>query len=80
MNGECALDADPERDLASGERFRQPAAAAPNDDALEHLHSLPLALHDPDVDPDGIAGTEVGVVVPQVRALDDVDRVHRNSS
>jgi hypothetical protein len=47
-----------------------------HDDALEDLDALAVALHDADVDPQGVAGGEVGDAFPQGGGVDEIGRVH----
>ena len=55
---------------------RTKAEAAADDRALEHLDPLAGALDHPHVHLHGVAGAELGDVVPQAVAVDDVGRVH----
>ena len=61
----------PERELAGA------AALAPDHGALEQLDPLAGALDHPDVDLQGVAGSEVGDVVAQLAAVDKIGFVHR---
>ncbi len=76
MHREGALDADAEADLAHGERLPDARALAADDDALEQLHALAAALDHADVDLEGVAGGEVGDVVPETGAVDQIGAVH----
>src|SRR5450759_1601492 len=76
VQGEGALHADPEADLADRERLADPAAFAADHDALEDLDPLPVAFHDPDVDLDRVAGGEWGPVVAEMRAVNEIGGVH----
>src|SRR5260370_29806058 len=73
---ESALNAHAEADLADGEGLADTAALAADHDALEELDPLPVAFHDPDVDLHRVAGREVGPVVAEVRAVDEIGGVH----
>ena len=59
---------------------RTAAALAADDDALEHLDPLAVALDHADVHLQGVAGGEVGDVVAQVGAVDEIGGVHGGSS
>src|SRR5262249_4484928 len=50
-----------------------------DDDALEDLDPLPVALDHADVDLQGVAGREIGDVVAQVRAIDEIGAVHEGA-
>jgi hypothetical protein len=76
MHQERALDPDPKGDFADRESLRELAAPPANDYALEYLHALSFALDNPHMHSDGVAGPKVGHIVPQMRALDYIDRVH----
>ena len=69
---EGALDADAEGDLADREGLAQPAALAPDDDALEHLDALAARLGHPHVHAHVSPGAEVRQVVAQARLLDQI--------
>jgi Domain of unknown function (DUF4153) len=73
---EGSFDPDPEGDLADRERLADAAARAPDDDALEDLHALAVALHDADMHLDGVAGAEIREIGAQERLLDHVGTVH----
>src|SRR5205085_7462176 len=76
VHGERALDTDAEADLADLEGLAQARALAADDDALEQLDPLPVALDHADVHLHGVAGGEVGDVVPQAGAVDEIGGVH----
>ena len=76
MDGEGALHPHAEADLAHGEGLPGPGALAADDRPLEHLDALPGALDHPHVHLQGVAGAEIGDVVSQVLAIDDVGGVH----
>src|SRR4051812_20215154 len=76
VDGERPLDPHPEAHLPDGERLPQPAALPADDHALEDLHPFPVAFHDPDVDLQRVAGPEVGDVVPEGGAVDEVGALH----
>ena len=75
-------------DVAAGDEFRladqRPVVAADRDNSDDQpvpgkvaaVAQDLVALDDPDVDLDGVAGTEVGQVVAQIRPLDQVRPVH----
>ena len=77
MHREGALHADAEAHLAHGEGLASAAALATDDGALEQLDPLAGALDHAHVDLQGVAGTEVGDVVAQLRAVDEISAVHR---
>ncbi|KEP72315.1 hypothetical protein HR12_46980, partial [Microbacterium sp. SUBG005] len=56
MDGEGALHADLEADLADAEGLAHAVARAADDDALEHLDARAVAFGDVDVHLDGVAG------------------------
>ena len=80
MDREGALDADTEADLADGEGLAHSAALAADDDALEDLHALTRAFHDPHVDLERVAWPEVRHVVAQRRGVEIVKGVHGEKS
>src|SRR6478672_4063322 len=75
---EGALDTDAEAHLADREGLADSAALDPDHHALEHLHAFASALDDAHVHLEGVAGPEVGDVVAQVSAVDEIGCVHRN--
>src|SRR4051794_9344211 len=78
MHRERPLDADSEGVLAHGEGLAHPGALALDDDALEDLHPAALALDHLEVHAHGVSRLEVGDVVAQLLALEDVDgRAHK---
>src|SRR5690606_2657009 len=77
VQGERTLDPHAEADLANRERLAHTATLATDHDALEHLHTLAVALDHVDVDLDGVAGAEVGDVVAKARGVNGVQGVHR---
>ena len=66
MERERALDSDPERLLAHGERLPHAGALALDDDALEDLDAAALSLDHLEVDAHGVACLELGQVSPQL--------------
>ena len=76
VHGEGALHADTEADLARGERFPYAATLTTDDDALEHLDPLTVALDDPHVDLHGVTRAEVRDVAAQRGSVDRVEGVH----
>src|SRR5690606_12125890 len=66
MDGESTLHPYAGSDAAHGEGLRQAAALPGDDRTLEHLDPLPVAFPYLDVDPDGVAGLEVGDVISQL--------------
>src|SRR5690606_2943133 len=62
-------------DAPDREGLIDPRALPLDDDALEGLDALPVALDDLHVHPDGVAGPEGGNVIAQVLALDLADNV-----
>src|SRR5439155_14990504 len=62
VRGEDAFHPDAVRHLADGESRALAAAAATDDDPLEDLDALLLALADVDVDRDGVPHSEIGDV------------------
>src|SRR3712207_4979202 len=65
VHRERALDADTEADLPHREGLADAAALPPDDDALEDLHALAVALHDSHVDLQRVTGPEVRHVAAQ---------------
>src|SRR5690625_4977114 len=70
VDGEHALHADAEGDLADTEGLAHAVALAAHDVALEDLDARAVALDDLHVDLDVVAGAEVGQVVAQRRLVD----------
>src|SRR5215468_8217413 len=75
---ERAFDANPETDLAHGERFAQTATLAADHDSLEDLDTRAGTLDHADVDLQGVAGPELGYVGTQRLGIHGVERVHRS--
>src|SRR5579859_1380249 len=65
-----ALDADIVRDTADGEGAVEPRAAQMNDDALEDLDTLAIALDDLGVHAHGVAGLQRWNILAQVFFFD----------
>src|SRR5829696_1559856 len=76
VDREGPLDAHAEAHLADREGLAHAGALALDDDALEHLHPLAAGLHHPDVHLEGVAGGELGDVVAQAGAVDEIGAVH----
>src|SRR5512143_3897803 len=76
MEGEDALDADAERDLADREGGLGPAAALADDVAAEDLDALLVAFPDDDVDLDGVADVEGHEVLLELFILERADDGH----
>src|SRR5579884_3146021 len=77
MEGERALDPDPEGVLADGERLAGAGALPLDHDPLERLDPLAVALDHLEVDAHGVARLEAGDVA-QLAALEILDdRAHR---
>ena len=82
VDREGALDADAVADLAHGEGLAHTGALAADDDALEDLHALLVALDHPHVDLQRVAGAEVRDGLAASRTgldgggVDDVEAVH----
>src|SRR5450830_781797 len=76
VHRERALDTDAEADLADREGLADPAAAARDDDALEHLDPCARAFDDLDVHLEGVAGAEGRDVGPQRCGIDLVEGMH----
>src|ERR1019366_5323021 len=76
MHGERPLDADTEAELAHGEGLPGAGSLAPDDGALEHLGALAVALDHADVHLQGVTRPEIGDVVSQILAIDDVGGIH----
>src|SRR3954469_9328650 len=76
VHRERPLDAYPEADLADREGLAHPAALAADDNALEDLDPLAVALANPHVDLDGVTGTELRHVAPQGGGVDRVEGLH----
>jgi hypothetical protein len=79
MDREGALHADAEGDLADRERLVQAPALATDHHPVEDLDPLPVPFDHPHVDLHGVAGTELGQVVAEERAIDEVGVVHARS-
>src|SRR5262249_2142648 len=79
VDRERPLDANPEAHLPNRERLAGTAPLAPDHDALEHLGALAVPLDHADVDLQGVAGGEIGDVVAQVCAVDEVSAVHEKA-
>jgi hypothetical protein len=67
---EGALDADPERLLADGERLADTRALPLDDDALEDLDAAALPLDDLEVDANCVAGLELRQTGSQLSLLE----------
>src|SRR5580658_176148 len=80
VHREGPLDADAEAHLAHGEGLAHPRPLAADHDALEHLDTLAGAFDDADVHLDRVPGPELGDVVAQAVAVDDLGRVHGGPS
>src|SRR3954447_9125926 len=76
MQGERPLDTDPERLLADRERLPYARALALDDDALEHLDALALALDHLEMDAHGVPGFEPRDFT-RLAALDIGDDAHQ---
>src|SRR4051794_13685623 len=76
VDRERPLDADAEADLPHRERLARPGTLAADNGTLEDLDPLAVALHDPHVHLEGVAGRELRDVVAQAGAIDDVGGVH----
>src|SRR5438067_13500787 len=76
VDGERALDADAEAELADSERLPHAGALAADHVALEHLDPLAVAFDDADMDLQVVAGREVGNVVTQALTVDQIGGVH----
>ena len=61
VDGEDALDAGAEADLADGDGFAHADILARDDGAFKRLQAFLVAFFDADVDANGIAGAELGV-------------------
>ena len=83
MIGECTGNVrstpTPKLTLRTVNVSRHAAALAADDDALEHLDPLAGAFDDADVHLQGVAGRELGDVVAQLGAVDEIGGVHRAS-
>ena len=62
MDREDALDTDAVGDLANGKRGANPAPTLRDADTFERLESFLVTLADADVDAEGIAGAERGML------------------
>src|ERR1700722_1092893 len=80
VHREGSLDADAEAHLAHREGLPDTGALAAGDDAPEHLEALASAFDDPNVDLDRVPGPELGDVVAQAVAVDDLSGVHGGPS
>ena len=80
MIGECTgkvrSTPTPKLTLRTVNVSRAPLALAPDHDALEHLDPLAVAFDHADVHLQGVAGGEVGDVVAQLGAVDEIGAVH----
>src|SRR4051794_6348082 len=76
MDRKCPLDTDTETHFSDRETFPGPTPLAADHDALEDLEPLTIALDHPDVHLQGVAGAEVGDVVAQRAAVDEIGPVH----
>jgi hypothetical protein len=77
VDREGALDTDPERLLADGERLARTGALTGDHDALEHLGALAGALDDLEVHANAVPGLKAGDLL-QLALLDALDdRAHR---
>jgi hypothetical protein len=79
MHRKGALYADTEAHLADRERLADPSTLAADDRALEHLDPLTVAFDDSDVHLQGVSGAEIGNVVAQTGAVDEISAVHGGS-
>ena len=77
---ECPLDADAARDLADGDRARDPTPAEPHHGALEDLDALLASLDDPRCDANGVTGRELGQIGADLVGGDLVEDVHGRAS
>src|SRR5262249_43144652 len=75
MQRERPLDPDAERLLADGEGLPRAGTLPLQDDALEDLDPLALALDDLEVDAHGVARLELRDSLAQLGALEAVDHV-----
>src|ERR1700728_828570 len=80
VDWEGPLDTDTEAHLAHREGLPDPRALAADDDALEHLDALAGAFDDPHVHLDRVPRPELGDVVAQALAVDDLSGVHAGPS
>src|SRR5712691_1597035 len=79
MERKRPLDADPEGLLAHGERLPRPGSLALQDDALEDLDPLPLALDHLEVHAHGVPSLELRQVVAHLGAFECLDHLaHRD--
>ena len=70
MQREGPLDTNPEGDLPNRERLADPTPGTTDDDPLEDLNALTIALDDTDMDLDRVARAEIRDVVAQEGLLD----------
>src|SRR5256714_6750010 len=77
VDREGPLDPDPEADLANREGLPQAGTLAPDDDAVEDLDPGTVALDDPCMDLERVAGAEIRDVGPLRLGVQGVQRVHR---
>src|SRR5690606_33083282 len=77
VQGVGPLHTDAEAHLADGEGLPQTTALAADHHALKDLNSGPVALHDPGVHLERVAGAEVRDVGPHRLGIQRVQRVHR---
>src|SRR6266496_4927166 len=76
MQGEGPLDADPEGDLANGERLPKPAALTSDHDPLEDLDPLPPRFRHTYVHARRVAGAKQRDVFAQARLFNQIGLVH----
>src|SRR4051812_5960390 len=76
VDREGPLDPDAEAHLADREGLAGAAALAAYHRALKHLHALAVALDDADVHLQRVARGELGDVVAQLGAVDEIGAVH----
>jgi len=80
MDGECALHADTEGDLAHGEGLTVARTMTTDDHTLEYLDPLAVTFYDAIVDLDVVANVQAREIIADLLLLDGADGVHRMSS
>ena len=80
MNGEHLLHADAVGNAANGKGLCDAAVLLCNDGALEGLNTLTLAFLDTNINADGIADVELGLLSLDAAFRNDLQCVHFNSS
>lgn len=78
VQSKCLFDADTVRDLAHRIGGIHGAVLALGDHAMEDLDALLAALDDPDMDLDGVAGTEIRMILAHLFQIDPFNNCAHN--